>query len=109
MPTFDEKLDDAEQLLGQLAASQRRDHEAALAKLGAAVDGLDAHLQASFSQADVGEGPETRLLQQQAGAARSEYERMKEASAEARAGHRRALSELLQAMKQGWRRRPEHR
>jgi hypothetical protein len=105
---FDDKIDAAERLLGQLAAADRRDHEAALGKLGAAVDLLDAHVQAAFSAADAGQGPETRRMQEQLGQARSEYEKMKTTRGEALAGHHRALAELFAHMKQSWHLLREH-
>ena len=109
MSNFDEKLDRASELLGQLGSSARRDHEAALGKLGAAVDVLDAHVQAAFSKGDAGEGPETRRLQEELEEARNKYQRMKTASGEAHAAHRRALAELFERMRQSWRHVHEHR
>jgi hypothetical protein len=108
MASFDERLDHAQELLGQLDAADRRDHEAALGKLGAAVDLLDAHVQAAFSEADVGEGPETRRLQEQLTEAHTHYDLMKAARGEQRAAHRRALGETFAHLKQSWRHVREH-
>jgi hypothetical protein len=109
MPTFDERVDHAESLLGQLDAADRREHETALGKLGAAVDLLDAHVQAAFSEADVGEGPETRRLQEQLADAHTEYEHIKAARGEARTAHRRALGQVLEHLKRSWRHVREQR
>jgi hypothetical protein len=108
MSTFDERMDQAESLVGQLGESGRRDHEAALGKLGAVVDLLDAHVQASFAEADVGEGPETHELQEQLATARSECDELTRASGEAHGEHRRALSEALARIRSSWHRVLEH-
>jgi hypothetical protein len=64
---------------------------------------LDAHVQAAFSAADAGAGPETQRLQEQLGQARAEYEKMKAARGPARVAHRRALAQLFEHLKQSWR------
>jgi hypothetical protein len=106
--TFDERMDDAEAQLAQLGAAGRRDHETALGKLGAPVDLLDAHVQASFAAADAGEGPETREMQQQLAAVRSEYDELTHAHGDAHAAHRHALADALARLKRSWHRAREH-
>jgi hypothetical protein len=109
MASFDERIDHAEELLGQLDTAGQRDHDAALGKLGAAVDRLDAHMKTAFSEADVGEGPETQRMREQVAEAQTQYEHMKAARGEARATHRRALAQVFAHLKEGWHHVREHR